>query len=422
MEAPPPIDSLSLRVLAGAPALDRRAFPRPGSVARWFEPFHVRQPLVARGEIMAQVTAGADIIVAPAWLTHRRALEGVGESRRARAWTDAAVRLARDAVEAGIERQATEGLQTRQVLVAGPLPDVEAGPEHATGRLLPASASRERDTHDQAGILADTGVDLIVVEPRATFEASLEATRAAAASGRPVWVTIPLDDDAGAPRLAERAAAMVASGAACILLNLTGTADPTAVAERTASVAGAHVPIGLCVDGSSLAASPDDIDAWVAVGARVLGLLSGADPTAIRPLVEARGRLLEDARVRRDAAQGSLTAWVGDAASRAPGGRALWLGPLDMPVPSGFEWTVLEDADAARTVALPRAAFRLVVALAAVEMGLLARLLDHGGIVAVEGPSDDEGRHALAADGIRIQEVVSMPDGRIRLIGRREDG
>src|SRR5690606_33957881 len=95
------------RILAGAPAPDRRSFPRPGSVARWFEPFHVRQPDVARGEIASQVATGADVVLAPTWLTHRRALEAVGESRRAQAWTTAAVRLAREAVETGMERLET---------------------------------------------------------------------------------------------------------------------------------------------------------------------------------------------------------------------------------------------------------------------------------------------------------------------------
>ena len=185
------------RILAGAPALDRRAFPRPGSVARWFEPFHVRQPQVARGEIAAQVAAGADVVMAPAWLTHRRALEGVGESRRARAWTDDAVRLAREAVEAGMERR---GGETGPILVAGPLPDVAAGPEHATGRLSSASAAEDRDTHDQAGILADAGVDVLLIEPRTSFEAALQATRISAPAGRPVWATLPAADGPGERR------------------------------------------------------------------------------------------------------------------------------------------------------------------------------------------------------------------------------
>jgi S-methylmethionine-dependent homocysteine/selenocysteine methylase len=206
-------------VVAGAPALDRRAFPRPGAVARWFEPFHVRQPQVARAEIAGQVAAGADIVVAPAWLTHRRALEAVGESRRAQAWTAAAVRLAREAVEEGLERR-PDGAAGDPVLVAGPLPDIAARPERATGRLLPAAASEERDAHDQAGILADAAVDLLLLEPCASHDATLRSTRVAAETGVPAWVTVPVTEAPGAPPLGERVAMVVASGAAAVLVDV----------------------------------------------------------------------------------------------------------------------------------------------------------------------------------------------------------
>ncbi len=55
----------------------------------------------ARERIAAQVAAGADVVVAPTWLTHRRALLPLGETRRAAAWTADAVRVAREAVEIG---------------------------------------------------------------------------------------------------------------------------------------------------------------------------------------------------------------------------------------------------------------------------------------------------------------------------------
>ena len=58
----------------------------------------------ARERLAAQLTAGADVVVAPTWLTHRRALLPVGETRQARAWTAAAVRVAREAIEIGLER------------------------------------------------------------------------------------------------------------------------------------------------------------------------------------------------------------------------------------------------------------------------------------------------------------------------------
>ncbi|MET0773770.1 MAG: homocysteine S-methyltransferase family protein [Candidatus Limnocylindrales bacterium] len=408
------------RILAGAPALDRRAFPRPGSVARWFEPFHVRQPQVARGEISAQVAAGADIVVAPAWLTHRRALEAVGESRRARAWTDGAVRLAREAVEAGLERRGA--VRTGPILVAGPLPDISAGPEHATGRLLPASVSDERDTHDQAGILADVGVDLLILEPRTSFDATLQATRIAVPAGRPVWAVISAADDHGEPPFPERIAMLTVSGAEGILVRPGLDIDASSVTELLDAVAAPGGPVvGLVSDQPPLA---DDaaLDAWLGANAAALGLASGADPGALRSLVEARERLLAGVREREDAEHASLDSWVADAARRAPGGRALWLGDAHVGLPTGFDWTVVPTGSTG-IAALPAEAFRLVIAPGQTEPQRLARVVERGGIVAlvVSGDMAADLTTRLAAVGLRVQDIGSAPDDVARVIARRED-
>jgi hypothetical protein len=405
------------RVLAGAPALDRRAFPRPGSVARWFEPFHVRQTQVARGEITAQVVAGADVVVAPAWLTHRRALEAVGESRRARAWTTDAVRLAREAVDVGLERR--EG-EPRPVRIAGPLPDVSAGPDHATGRWLPGSGSGERDIHDQAGILADTGVDLLLLETRPTFEASLQATRVAVAAGRPVWTTIALADGPAEPPLADRVAMLAVAGAEVVLLEPAGAAEPAGVTDLVVPLIATAVGIGLVADTPPLATTDAAIDAWLEAGVGIVGLGSGADPAALRPLVEARERLLAAARERHDAERTSLEAWLLDAARRAPGGRALWLGAPRPPMPSGFDWTVIEPTEATRRAPLPAEAFRLVVVLGDIPPEHLAGAVERGGIMALES-ADDEALERLGAAGLRLQATGRSADGRARRIFRRED-
>lgn len=408
------------RILAGAPALDRRAFPRPGSVPRWFEPFHIRQPQVARGEVAAQVVAGADVVVAPAWLTHRRALEAVGESRRAQAWTNAAVRLAREAVEAGLER-AGRGPET--VLVAAPLPDVAARRDHATGRRLPASASAERDTHDQAGILADTGADLLLVERRSSFEATRRATEVAAETGRPTWTTIPIADAAGAPPLAERLAVLVTSGAEGVLLDVGDPTDPSGIIEPLARVIGATAaPMGLVAEAPPLPGTEEDLDACLQVGTCVLGIVAGADPDALRPLAAARDRLLTGVRERVDAERASLTAWILGAARRAPGGRALWLGPREVELPAGFDWTAV-GASHVTLQGLPEAVFRLVICLADVEPGWLARWVEGGGVVALQTAGEEgiDPMGHMARAGLRVQHVENAPDGRLRLICRRED-
>jgi hypothetical protein len=406
--------------MAGAPARDRRAFPRPGSVPHWFEPFHVRQPAVARGELASQVVAGADIVMAPAWLTHRRALESVGESRRAREWTLAAVRLAREAAESGLERR--EG-GTTPVLVAGPLPDVAARPETAAGRLLPATVSAERDAHDQAGILADAEVDLVLVERRPTLEAARIATETAASTGRPVWTVIALADATGEPPLAERLTILTGSGAVGILIESQPGADARAVAPLAEAASAPEIPLlGLIADLPPLG-SPEALDDWLRAGVQVLGLAAGADPSALRPLAEARDRLSTAEREQQDTEVASLEAWVNTAVERAPGGRALWLGPMIVPPPPGFEWTIIEDAESP-LASLPDQAFRLAVVLAAPEPSAVARLVERGGIVAIQAAADaaTDVVARLGSAGLRVQEVGSAPDGRARIICRREDG
>ena len=86
-----------------------RAVKRAATSDRWFEPLHVQDPVAARDRIAAQIAAGADVVLAPTWRTHRRALMEVGESRRAPAWTLAAVDVAREGVDAGLERRAQDG-------------------------------------------------------------------------------------------------------------------------------------------------------------------------------------------------------------------------------------------------------------------------------------------------------------------------
>ncbi len=116
---------------------------------------HVREPGRVRDEMAEQVLAGADILVAPTWLTHRRALVAVAETRRARAWTELAVSLARQAAEVGRERLDVD----RPVQVVGVLPDPDAIDEEATGRQLRPDAAAERDERAQIGLLAEAVVD-----------------------------------------------------------------------------------------------------------------------------------------------------------------------------------------------------------------------------------------------------------------------
>ena len=85
-------------LLAGSVGPERLpAHPDPEH-ADWYLPLHLRDARAARERLVGQTVAGAAVVMAPALLTHRRALLPLGETRRAAAWTAAAVRLGREAI------------------------------------------------------------------------------------------------------------------------------------------------------------------------------------------------------------------------------------------------------------------------------------------------------------------------------------
>jgi hypothetical protein len=383
------------RVLAGAPATDRRTFARRDTAERWFEPDHVRDPARVRNEMAAQVVAGADVLLAPTFLTHRRALLEVGESRRAREWTVVAVQVAREAVELGLERRdgASERLEVvrSDVLVLGVLPDLDAEPEPGTGRLAPREAATERDEADQAGILADAAVDAILVEPRAS-SARLGASAAKAAdTGLDVWVDVRAST---AEPLEAWLESVLPVGPAALLLVPGELAGSATLVDRVRQEV--EIPdIGVV--------APRDVDAslareWLEAGADLIGRGDAATPEAIRPLVEARQEHTLELRRVATEAQERWDRWVGEAARRAPGGSALWLGESPARLPDGFAWTV---ARGEAVSSAPDEAFRLIVSTDPLEPTAAARLLERGGIVAaVHSPQSP--LTTLAPAGLRL--------------------
>jgi methionine synthase I (cobalamin-dependent) len=356
-----------------------------------------------RQALAAQIEAGADVVVAPAWLTHRRALIEIGESRRATEWTRAAVQLAREAVEEGLPRRG-EPRSGEAVLVAGPLPDLDARPEAGSGHLAERGAAADRDRDAQAGILAEAGVDLILVEKHLALEASARSVAAASATGLDVWATIQDAGPAGGTADADAEAEAVAmAGATTILLEVPGLAtDAGAPADAfDAAVEGLvrreRRSIGVLLPVGLPSAPIERFRRWLEAGASVLGVSEGAAPDALRPLREAIDAGLEVQRAAREASEAPWRAWVAEAAERAPSGAALWLeGREDRfsesdtnqsgALPTGFAWT---RADASELRRLPTGAYRFVVADGDVDVRDVTRLLDEGGI-AVARPATHE--------------------------------
>jgi len=134
--------------------------------------------LVTAPEILRQIhadyaAAGADILTANTFRTHRRNLRAAG-------WADRSTELTRTAVEIA------RSVSGSRILVAGSLAPLE---DCYSPELVPADADLAREHALQAESLATAGVDLILVETQNTLREALAATRAATATGLPVLVS-----------------------------------------------------------------------------------------------------------------------------------------------------------------------------------------------------------------------------------------
>ena len=345
--------------------------------ADWYLPLHVRDEGAARERIAGQIAAGADVVVAPTWLTHRRALLPLGETRRAGAWTAAAVRTARQALEIGLERRdealsdaSDDDIDRRrpEPFVAASLPALDDEPQTATGRLLPHEAATARDFRDQAGVIADAAPDLILVEGQAGEADAHSAISEAAQTGLPVWASLTRGALAGAGLEAwlERSRALEVER-----LLLPSPLSDLGAAQNSDLAFGAQAP------------TSDPLTEWLDAGASVVAWLNGATSAVLEPL---RTAIDDYERVGIEAARAAQARWmrhVTRAAALASGGVAAWIGDAPTtPLPDGFEWIVADALEAHR---LPDDRYRLVVVAAEVTLDP-ARILDHGGIVAVADP------------------------------------
>lgn len=367
-----------MRLLAGTSADERRPPSQPGPEREWYLPAHARQPGATRERMAAQVAAGADVLLAHTFLTHRRALGRFGEARRARELTHSAVILAREAAEQGRDRRAQEVPWAKQpVSVAGALPLL--GDDPGSGRLGPLDLAAARDLHDHAGLLADAGVDLIIVEGPRTSAETAAGVRAGRSMGIETWAVV--DDDG----------------------TLTDPEDlgaPDAIVLRQARATSAHAPAAAATDGYGRPASWDGphgvlVDALfdgsadeyepalrdlIAAGAGVLGIGDGA---TIERLAIVRAAIDDHELARakeRDSEASSWLDWVAQGAAMAPPGRAAWLAelPPSSLVP-GWEWTVASPGEMRL---MPAERYRLMVS-ATFELALeqLALRLEIGGVL-----------------------------------------
>jgi S-methylmethionine-dependent homocysteine/selenocysteine methylase len=127
-----------------------------------------------------EVRAGADVLTANTFRTHRRTLEREGLGGRAAELTVLAVRLARGA---------TAG-SGRDIFVAGSLSPLE---DCYRPDLVPDDAELDHEHREQAKSLAAAGVDLLLLETHNSVRELAAAARAAKATGLPVVASMVTD-------------------------------------------------------------------------------------------------------------------------------------------------------------------------------------------------------------------------------------
>ncbi|HLF27588.1 MAG TPA: homocysteine S-methyltransferase family protein [Anaerolineae bacterium] len=247
--------------------------------------------------------AGARLITANTFRTHRRSLAKGGLGDRARALTHRAVQLVREAI------QLTNQPTTPSPFIAGSIAPLE---DCYSPDLVPPDAALHVEHAEMAQHLAEAGADVLLIETMNTIREARIAAEAARATGLPVLVSCVCAGatgqrvDPGEParllsgeRLSDAVRAIEPLDPAALLVNCA----PVALIERLLRElrAATRLPIGAYgnvghVDervGWTLthAVTPEQYAAaaraWREIGASIIGGCCGTAPAHIAALTAA---------------------------------------------------------------------------------------------------------------------------------------
>jgi S-methylmethionine-dependent homocysteine/selenocysteine methylase len=239
------------------------------------------------------VEAGADILTANTFRTHRRSLEKAGKGKRAEELTRQAVTLARRAA----------GESTRAILVAGSLSPLE---DCYRPDLVPDDGALWQEHGQQATLLAQAGADLILAETHNTVRELVAAVRASKQTGLPVIASVTTDGQgrllSGEP-IADAARALEPLRPDVLAINCVPVRrlleDLHVLAEAApgaplAAYGNLGPPVG---PGGTLFNEPVDPEEyasiarqWLAIGTRIVGGCCGtssAHTAAMRKMIDA---------------------------------------------------------------------------------------------------------------------------------------
>jgi homocysteine S-methyltransferase len=220
----------------------------------WSARAMLQAPDVLRQIHVDYVRAGAEVLTANTFRTHRRSLAHAGLADQALALTLQAVGLAREAA-----RTAENG---QRCFVAGSLAPLE---DCYSPELVPPQAECEREHGEMARHLASAGVDLMLVETMNTIREAEAAVRAARATGLPVLASVVCRSDGrlfSGERVAEAARALAPLGVAGLLVNCTpSTTIHAPFAELRAAVVEQAVRVPLTGLYANIGHT-DDVSGW----------------------------------------------------------------------------------------------------------------------------------------------------------------
>ena len=272
--------------------LQRRGVPMDGYA--WSAAAIDTHPEAVRAVHEDFIRAGADVIITDTYATARHVLETAGLGDRVRALNERAVALAQEA------RAGAAG--GRPVAIAGSVSSFRIS------RTTPEQA--EAGYREQAAILAEAGVDLIVLEMLYGPGQAGPAIRATLATGLPVWAGFscrvaedgavefldgcPVESGLG-PSLELLADLPSGSAAVFVMHTLTDETAPALeiVRRQWSGPTGAYAHSGRWADPDWAfedMISPEEYlraaEQWVAMGARIVGGCCGIEPDHIRLLKE----------------------------------------------------------------------------------------------------------------------------------------
>jgi S-methylmethionine-dependent homocysteine/selenocysteine methylase len=228
-----------------------------------------------------EIAAGAEVLTANTFRTHRRTLAKAGLGGRSRELTALAVGLAREAAEGA----------GREVFVAGSLSPLE---DCYRPDLVPEDEALETEHRDQAESLAAAGVDAILLETHNTVRELVAAARAAKATGLPFVASMVTDGTGRLPSgetIGDAARGLLPLGPDAISINCVPARHLAADVEHLAAAApgvplGAYGNLGLPEDESgwtfadelSPQAYAAEARRWLAIGTRLVGGCCGTTP------------------------------------------------------------------------------------------------------------------------------------------------